>query len=667
MSTLTRCTAPIVNYPIKFLGGTVVSINTQAGWGLDSSTLDVELVEDCVFPQLAYNTFTELVEQYDVADSFLGKTQEIIGGAAYFSLPAPDPAFPSDKFRFGGIITGWTVRQSTSGKVYSVKLSDPKMLLDNTMIIVDNYSDFPYQHYNYYNVFAAYELSVNYGNTAVFGSAGSSERGMYYNNIIRGLLALGFVNGDVNGRPLVFSNTAGNLTIPGTGRFKLDLGLLLQPFPLDGTLNDYTWHSSSIYINPNRLIDPYGNSVIADSVPLAPDFYKITGSLSVTELINNICDLTGRKFYTSLVYDPVYRENVIKVSTVQLNPFTSYTNILGAFSGVATDISYGKELRNDKTRKMIVGDNVHYLSTTSDFIPFFGENKLGLPIIPLIDADGYYINPFTSEATSCGFWIQIDMQTLNLSLKNPILDPSIVTPDPENPVPVDTVWLSEADIRASLAGSQLFNLRLLNVDLNPAWIPQSGTWSTPEKYEKSLLNAVQQTPVYAAQTKAISSSLKDFLQTWAPSGSYGSKPFPLNDALANAGLTSIGQYSTAIADDLDKIHKFIQDIGQTYYGRQFLATLNEPIAVKLSDTNSGPYGFGEKTYSSIPTNDGGWIDYGYPVLGLTDPSLSMFRTDDDRIGCFARFNNSNYYDTGVGSGLNPSGLMPDDIWIPPTG
>jgi hypothetical protein len=665
MSTLTKCTLPVVNYPIKFLGATLLSLNSQAGWGLDNSTLDVELVEDCVVPQFAYNTFTETVEEYTVPDSFLGKTQEIIGGAAYFSLPAPDPNYPFDKFKFGGIITGWTVRQSTSGKVYSVKLSDPKILLDNTLIIVDNYSDFPYQHNNYYNAFAAYELSVNYGNTAVFGNAGSSERGMYYNNIVRALLALGFVAGDPYGRPLLFSNTAPNLTIFGTGRFKLDLGLLLNPFPLDGTLNDYTWHTSSIYVNPNRLVNAYGNPVESDSIPLAPDFYKITGSLSVTELINNICELTGRKFYTSLVYDPILLENIIRVSTVQLNPFTSYTNILDTFNGVATDISYGKELRNDKTRKMIVGDNIHYLSTTSDFIPFFGENKLGLPIIPLIDNEGSFINPFTSGSTSCGFWVEIDAQTLNASLYNPILDPSIVSPDPENPVPIDSFWVSEADIRAALAGSQMFNTRLLNKDLNPAWA--SGTWTSPEKYEKSLINSIHQTPAYAQYTKNITTSITELLNTWAPSGVYPNKPLPLNDMLFNAGLTNIGQYTTVIADDLDKIHKFIQDLGQTYYGRQFLATLNEPIAVKLSDTNLGEYGFGEKIYSSSPTNDGGWVDYGVPVLGLTDPALAMFRTDDDRIGCFARFNNMDYYDTGVGSGLNPSGLMPDETWIPPTG
>ena len=54
--------------PIKFLGATVLSYSSNLGWGLDSSTLSVDLVEDC-----------------DAGDFFIGKSQEIVGGAAYFT------------------------------------------------------------------------------------------------------------------------------------------------------------------------------------------------------------------------------------------------------------------------------------------------------------------------------------------------------------------------------------------------------------------------------------------------------------------------------------------------------------------------------------------------------------------------------------------------------
>lgn len=671
MSTLTRCTLPVVNYPIKFLGGTVLSMNTQVGWGIDNSTLEVELIEDCVVPQFGYNTLTEQIQEYTEPDSFIGRTQEIIGGAAYFSLPPPDSSLPFDKFRFGGIITGWTSKNTSSGRTFSVKLSDPKPLLEHATIITDTYCDLPYQHYNYFNVFAAYEASVGYGNFAVFGDAQSSARGMSYNHIVRGLLALGFVNGDQFGRPVIFSNTVSNLTIPGTGRFKLDLGLLLQIFPLDGTLNDYTWHISNIYVNPNRLVNSYGQPIaIPDNLPLGPDFYKITGAVSVLELINNICELTGRNFYTNLVYDPQLQENIIRVSTVQLNAMSSYTNIVGAYSGTALDLSYGKELRSDKTRKMIMGDNIHFLSTTTDFIPFFGENEAGEPIYPLMDLSGMYIDPYLSQPSACGFWIKVDAHKLNAQLPTPILDPSVVTPDPENPVPIDYFWITETDIRTALASAQMFSLRLLNRGLNNAFNPVTGQLDlVPAKYTKTLLNAVQRSSPYSSYTNDITGRMNDFLNTWAStSGVAGSgvngRPFPFADMINAAGLTNTSQYSQSVAASLDKIHKFVQDLGQTYYGKQFLSRINEPIAVKYVDDSVGEYGFGEKIYSILPSKAGGWVDYGTPVLGLTDPALSMFRTDDNRIKCFVRFNNTETTNTGTVSSLLPNYLLSDEVAEP---
>ena len=125
--------------PIKFLGATVLSYSSNLGWGLDSSTLSVDLVEDC-----------------DAGDFFIGKSQEIVGGAAYFTL------LPHANFTFGGIIQSWEVKQSTSGVIFSVKMSDAKELLGNVSILLDSYSFPPNYANNFYNVYAKYESLVHF-------------------------------------------------------------------------------------------------------------------------------------------------------------------------------------------------------------------------------------------------------------------------------------------------------------------------------------------------------------------------------------------------------------------------------------------------------------------------------------------------------------------------
>jgi hypothetical protein len=92
--------------------------------------------------------------------------------------------------------------------------------------------------------------------------------------------------------------------------------------------------------------------------------------------------------------------------------------------------------------------------------------------------------------------------------------------------------------------------------------------------------------------------------------------------------------------DLQAIHSFVQNLGSTYYGKQFISTLGERICVYQGEN------FQEKVFSSVPTNDGGWIEDGISVLGLGEPELTSFRSDDNRIGPFAVFNSD-----GDGKGI----------------
>ena len=611
MTTLTTCTQPIVRYPVKFLGATLISMSSKMGWGIDTSTLTVELVEDCV-PMSGYNTLTERIEPFP-ADNFIGNDLEIVGAAAYFSLPTPTGIITSltpnqlplptetgvaDKFRFGGIITNWNTSLSSNGLTYSVTISDPKPILENTLIVLDSYSDLPFQHSNYYNVYAAYEAGANYGNCSVFGTADSTERGMNYNNALKGLLALAALSGDTtNYRLNVFSPTTNQIGYPGF--FKLDLGYKL-------TENDI--YSSDL--SPQR----------DDCLPAGPNGYRIADKMSLLEFIENICNVTGRNFYTNLYWDPVRRENVIKVSAVQLTqPSGTIFEIVPNYQGYATDLTYGRELRNEKSRKLIFGEQIHYLLNATDFIPYFGEDTFGNPVYPIKNQAGNFCEPDGTTDSNCGFWINQDINSLNLSLYNPIISGTTL---------INKIWISEIDIRSALSSYDLWLTRTLI---------KSNEDDHYSKIVGSLVKTLQEAPVYSGlKMDNYLDTVKNVL-TRSNNSDFNSSRSPAQDLFLGAKTELAKANEINLIDDLDKIHKFIANIGTTYYGKQFLTQLNNNICVTINNEEANADGFGEKIYSEVPTNDGGWVDYGNSVLGLNDPGLSIFRSDDDRIKPFAVF------------------------------
>ena len=590
MTTLVDVTLPVSTVPIKFLGATLLSMNCKMGWGIESSSLDVDLVEDCV-PGSGYNVFSETIENFG-PDNFIGDDQEIIGSAAYFSLPAPDPSFPNDKFRFGGIITNWTTRQGSNGLTYHVTMTDPKQILENTIVITDSYSDLPFQHINYYNVYSAYEAGVNYGNCSVFGEANSTERGMEFKKVLKGLLGLAALAGDAtNYRLKVYSPTTNSVGYGGL--FRLDLG--------------YTLSTNDIYtanLVPSR----------SDRVPEGPNNYRITDKMSLLEFINNICELTGRNFYCNLYWDPAKSEHVIKVSTVQFQPPAGGLAVIPAsLEGYATDLSYGRELRNDKSRKIIFGEQIHYLTNVGQFTPFFGEDDFGNPIYPIKNNAGVFCEPDGNTDSICGFWIYIDITKLNVTLYNPI-----VTAGGQR---IYKVWLSEADIRAALSSYHLWLMRTFNKRNEPTHY---------SKINGSLVKILQEAPVY-----------KDFVEDqWADrlvelirrddpqNNAFDSTRQPINDILLDAKRKWVESYKTDFVDDLDKIHKFISNLGQTYYGKQFLTALTNRVCGRWNNEEGGGNGFGELMYSEIPTNDGGWVDMEcqYYLLSILHYQFSELKT-----------------------------------------
>lgn len=531
----TLCNTIPINEPVRFLNSTVTSFNCSLGLGSQESTLNVDLVDDCDPAVIA------------VAGNFspINNPAIQVGAPVYF----PDNAGVMP-FGFGGILSSWTIQQSSGGKTYNVKVSDPRQLLENTIVIIDSFIRKPVKGINYFNVYAYYESEVLNGNCNVFGTSKSNERGMPYTKIIDAL---------ANIDPTICSPTGYN--------FKINF----NSFP--GKKNN------------TRQV---------------PNWFRVAGpSMSILQLLTDICDTLAYEFYVELRFDGV--NNIIDIGLIDLNaPPAPFGGIVAAYNGSATDLSYGQELRNEKTKMIIFGEHVHYLATVNQFEFFFGEdfnpntNNLE-PVVP------YKID-------DCGFWIKKRIESLNVSLNKPL------TFAGNGPYEI-----SEMDIRCAMGSHEMWKNRVFD--------PESkGTFNKAIRLNwPDLVNSP--------------SKILDNLGKLGPAGDAAAARNAQQkagvDAIVSNNLnrSEVKSNDNEIVEDLEKVRAFVSNLGSTYYGRQFFAKLNKKLCwYRDNDENNT-----EINYTDIPTQAGGWIDQG-PVIGLNDPDLQFFRQDDYRVGCFARFN-----------------------------
>lgn len=502
----------ILTSPLTFLGATVLSINSSLGFGAQESTLSVDLIEDCSLNQV-----------------FLPRNNTItVGSPVYFTTKQGGSNIGFD---FGGILMSWTKTQNDSGLIYNAKVSDPRSLLENAVIIVDSYLGPPIQTSNYFNVYAHWESNVLTGSCQDYGSSWTSERGMPYTKIIEALQ---------NMDPTIYSPTGAAL--------KIDFSSF-----------------------PQNL----------------PEYYRVPGpSISVLQLLQDVCDVLGFDFFVTLV--DATGTNTITVNTIDLSAQpSSFEYIINTFSGNGTDLSYGQELRNEKTRTMVIGEQQHYLSYVNKFDFFFGVDELtGNPIVPFARDD-------------CGnFWIAKSIGPLNLSLTKPF---------PSN----GPYSISELDIRAAMSSYKL-------------WCDRAFDTSSPGTFNQALR---------ALHPDAVT-DLSGAIGTLAGASSALNSSVGISDIVQNPRKSATYSNKYDITEDLQKIHSFIQNLGNTYYGKQYMALLNQTVCYTRSTDGEN---YSQFVFTDVPTNAGGWVDEGTSVLGISDPSLSFFRQEDNRIGAFADF------------------------------
>jgi len=141
---------------IKFLNCSVVSFNSSIGFNSSPSTLSVTLVED-------FNNGDDFLADSHQINDELGATE---GGNAFLNgNPGTfaDFSIPGYDFKFSGIVTSYRRSKSSSGNLINVELSDPRVFLNQIPIVNDTNLDININGFNSisWNVFCSPAIFSN--------------------------------------------------------------------------------------------------------------------------------------------------------------------------------------------------------------------------------------------------------------------------------------------------------------------------------------------------------------------------------------------------------------------------------------------------------------------------------------------------------------------------
>ena len=623
----TTCTPQSVYgpyYQTRFCGASVMNFTVTAGWNEQSSELTVNLVEDCstVNKRIQYGIDLEATVVTD-ADEF---TEPPVGCPVYFRIgdsTDDEGAYvrnPEGGFEFSGLIQSWNRKNDTNGNpTYTVKITDPRVILENSHIIVSELSESVFvtppdlnrgqlATPNIINAYAWLEalgrncpMEVIGGEEVVgsltggFGISGVNQRGMRWNTL-KGALGVLLCSADAP----VFSTLGvssdkyspyGRLLYRGAGIKVSESGKPL--IPGCGVLG----------MTP---LDPGGSGTMATymvdltEIPFAPEHYRITGPLiSFTELITQVCKAAGCDYYIELL--PVKGLTgvtlVIKVRVVKrsLQPTLGEIEKYVDSQDFVVSKTFGHELAGQSNSSFIFGaPRQDYIQQTKgsvtaelNVIPHPGWNAEGDPQVVTYDA---------KYGSTAQWWWYLDFRQINNSTLQTVF-------------PADFGWVSETELLLVLGNYDVW------IDYEVLKIDQSSETPLAVWLESLYINKISG-PIYG-------SAIKKGLSV--ATGGGGAQSDPL----------------TSQSRDAMKMYNWLRTFAQEYYGRKFLVKVpNVCRAYNYEQPSTAGYR-GSPYYSDDPATDGGWPQKA-SVLGLTRPSaqLDIFAADDGKILPILKFYDS---------------------------
>ena len=632
-----NCTPSTVYGPYSqtlFLGCSVLSFNANAGWNEQSSEVTIELVQDpCVGVKTYVPTNLGVYAPTSASLADPGFTEPNLGAPAYFRV---------DNFEYAGLIQAYTRKDGPDGNpIYSVKLTDPRVILDHSQLILDEYEGPVGAMHNVFNVFSYLESQdadcpplvvngVKFGAPAGgFGGANKTGRGIPWNSVKCAVQTL-------------IGNDYGPITDYGLGGI----------FYRGGNANGYGEIASS----------PYARYILDISeVPFSSTDYRITGpTMSVSELISEVCDAAGCDYYVELLptpwsLSPSTTALVIKVRVVVrtnqpamgvITNFVTSHSIAAGGNGVITD-SVGRELRTEPNNAFVIGGKVRsvyelekpfYNPYDNDaIIPFWGFDNDGSPIKARYKA-GCLASPSVWSGPQ-DWEVHLDFRRLNSALMTELSYADLGIGSGRNPLdPLDAVpgldknsfgWVWEGELRAALGGFEQFCDFVLNE--GPLCNPNNCVFPNQTYCQKSLMRSYLE--------------LCDIKPTTSLRPNHTNFPVGFNQWQINIvqGRTGnpFGPDDIGLRD-AKTVYEFLHNYANEFYGKQWLV----PIPFACFDYDSDTE---QLVWSDEPSTEGGWSEQAN-VIGLANPSFStdFFAEADGKINTILRWEQNQNYAAGVG-------------------
>lgn len=582
-----------------FLGCSVSSFSASAGLNEQISELTVQLVEDsCASPDGTFKRYyDEVLEPQEWTDpdpGFYGLTLNIIGAPVYFRV---------GNFEFSGLVQSWEESYSESGfPTYTVKIVDPRQILENCQLIINDYAGSVENVPNLINVFGFAES---------FGDVSCPELTPGVDGPIFGSPAGAFGGANVNHNGMQWNNILGATRlllcmIPATSNIWSPFGRLLLKAP--SSVDD----GMGLMVANGIINAQYCAYYLVDlnEMPVAPDYWRIDGTnVGLLDIISKICQDAGMDYYIELV--PVVSDGVIfkfiKVRTIDRVSAPALNNIetfvtAPARSGLVVNYNKGKEFRNEVTSSFVIGGNkqtfyqaVQDLDPENDgdptpdemddmIVPYFGiEPDSGDVLVPYKDTDG--------------FWeIELPCKDLKQSLAFFGLTP-----------PNDTVVINEKEMMAAQSGFDV-------------WFSYASEVET-DLYVMLELNGM----------KGVLNNIEKVLQ--AINDNADLRDIDFLNLMGNA----FKGHDSNVIEIIQAGFAWIKKIVDQYYGRMFQVRV--PYVCARKDEES------KIILTSEQPSDGGWTEE-TSVLGLTNPGIltDFFRLDDNRLGAFCLFNTADEKD-----------------------
>ena len=620
---------PAVYGPYKqtiFLGCSVLGFTATAGWNGQNSEVTVELAQDTCSPPVDRpkrywanpTTIFPVAQLWYGADP--GFTFPNVGAPVYFRV---------EDFEYSGLIQGWTIKESPSGSpVYTVKIVDPRPVLDHTQIILDSYEGSINGVYNLLNVYAYLEYTsggtgnrntdcednvvggIGIGAPAKgFGGAQRTERGIPWDRIKDGIQDLA---GSAAGTPDSRFSMGGVFYREGSGKGWGELN-----FNNGGNVG-----TAKYLVDISDVPDAYFTE------------YRIGGPItSLSEIVNQVCADSGCDYYVELL--PTSGQLIIKIRTISrrnqpaLNGISNFIldkNILYGGEGIVND-SYGRELRSEINTSFVIGAKARQYfeqEASSYMTPFWGY-----------DAEGNLMESKLGSGTSNNWQVLLDFRKINLALNTPVSLGITTNSKGSN----GFGWVEEVELRFAQGDFDTFLKRTM---------ADSNAGTVLNRYLKTTLD-------------------QDVADVTGGFGPTITDPRAAGNVKGGTEKAAAGDPISSNSRDAQAIYNWIRSYSSTFYGTHFLFQV--PHVCKALDSTSG-----KEVFSDEPSTEGAWpslIQGGSLVdntdlLGITVPSVQadFFRDETGKVQAMVKL---------TGSNLDTSALNVDDylvhgnnVWIKAT-